>query len=146
MASKHTEKKVTRRVFIFRSVAFAAGCASAATGLFTLWKGRRAEPFLSRDSLAILKRFGQGQDLLDTLKLPSSEQTLLAQRIVKVIRDFNANKSLFKRNDFHQALRDAVERDFAKNRVLTVSNWILSKTEVGIYIFNQMHRSGLIAS
>jgi len=146
MAIPQAACKVTRRTFLLRSVAFLAGCASAATGLFTLWKGKRADPFLSKDSLAVLKRFGLGQDLLDGLDLSSEEQSLLAKRIVTIIREFNAEKTLFGRNDFSQALRNAVERDFKKNQVMTVSNWILSRTEVGIYLFNKLHRSGWIVS
>jgi hypothetical protein len=146
MAMLHTDKNLTRRVFLVRSIAFVVGCTSAATGLFTLWKGKRADPFLSKDSLTVLKRFGLGQDLIDTLDLSPNEQPLLAKRIVTIIREFNAKKTLFGRNDFSQALRNAVELDFKKSEVITVSNWILSKTEVGIYIFNQMRRSGLIAS
>jgi hypothetical protein len=146
MATPNTEKKLTRRTFLFRSVAFVAGCSSAATGLFTLWKGKRADPFLSKDSLAVLKRFGLGQDLLETLDLPSGEQALLAKRVVALIREFNAQKTLFGRNDFYKTLRNAVERDFKKNEVITVSNWLLSKTEVGIYFFNNLRRSGWIVS
>ena len=137
---------MTRRIFLLRSVAFIAGCASAATGIFTLWKGKHADPFLSKNSLAVLKRFGLGRDLLDVLDLSSYEESLFAKRIVKIIWEFNAKKSFFKRDDFSQALRDAVERDFARNDVITVSNWILSKTEVGIYLFNKLCRSGLIVT
>ena len=146
MTTPPAANKVSRRTFLLRSIAFAAGCTSAATGLFTLWKGKRADPFLSKDSLAVLKRFGLGQDLLDELRLSSDEQSLLAKRIVTIIREFDAQKTFFGGNDFSQALRDAVERDFKKNEVITVSNWILSKTEVGIYLFNKLHRSGWIVS
>jgi hypothetical protein len=136
------EKKVTRRTFLIKAAVFVAGCASGATGLFTLWKGKRADPFLSRDSLAVLKRFGLGQDLLDALDLSIAEQTLLARRVQKLIREFDARKSFFRRHDFSRALREAVERDFKKRQVLTAGNWILSKTEVGIYLFNKLQRSG----
>ena len=140
------ENKLTRRTFLLRSVAFAAGCTTAATGLFTLWKGKRADPFLSKDSLDVLKRFGLGQDLMDTLEISVHEQSILARRVVKLIWEFNARKSFFKRHDFSQALREAVERDFKMNNVITVSHWILSRTEVGIYLFNRLHREGWIVS
>jgi hypothetical protein len=142
MATMKTEKKVSRRDFLLRSAAFAAGCASAATGLYTLWKGKRVEPFLSRDSDAVLKRFGPGQDLLDELKLSPAQQALMARRVKKLKGDFDARQGLFRHEDFTRILREAVERDFAFNEVIAVGSWLLSKTEVGIYLFNQLQRSG----
>jgi hypothetical protein len=109
------EKSVTRRDFLLKTLALAAGCASAATGLFTLWKGKRADPFLSK-------------------------------RIVRIIWEFDAHKGLFKQNDFSLLLRRAVEKDFSRNDVVMAGNWMLSRTEVGIYVFNRMRRSGMFAS
>jgi hypothetical protein len=140
------EKNVTRRDFLLKTLALAAGCASAATGLFTLWKGKRADPFLSKDSLAVLQRFGQGQDLLDALAISSHEQSLLARRIVRIVWEFDAHKGLFKQNDFSLLLRRSVEKDFSRNDVVMAGNWMLSRTEVGIYVFNRMRRSGMLAS
>ncbi|MBN2346084.1 MAG: hypothetical protein JXO51_06805 [Candidatus Aminicenantes bacterium] len=146
MSESWDESNVSRRAFLLHAAAFIAGCVSASTALFTLWKGKKAEPFLSRSSLAVLKRFGLGQDLFEALELPYSEQYRLAERILKIKNKYDAQQSIFRRGNFSQILCGAIEHDFARGDVIMVKRWLLTRTEVGIYAFNLMNRSGLIVA
>jgi hypothetical protein len=139
-----TKKKTNRRVFFNRILAFSLGGISAAAGIVAALKGSKMDPFLPLDSAAVLKRFGNGSELLSDLKLPYSTQKKYAIRIVGLKIKFAKNPSAFKNRDFNQLLKKAISEDYKKEKVMLVQNWLLSETEVAIFIYNHIRRYQLI--
>jgi hypothetical protein len=133
-----------RRDFLFKLSAFALGCASAATGVFVAFKGRRIDPFLSTDTASMLSRLGSGRALLDGLDLSEAAQMKCATKVARLKRRFDTGASFWRRNDFAPAFRKAVERDYTKNDVLKVHGWILTETEVGFFLYNNFYKSGFL--
>jgi hypothetical protein len=133
-----------RRRFLKRALGLTLGLCSGATGLFAVLKGRDIEPFLPRDSGSVLKRFGVGRDLLEAIVVPLPTQKEYALRIQKLKKGFDAKSSYFKSGDFARSLRRAVKKDFRDARVVVVNEWILSETEIGIFVYNDLSRRRLI--
>jgi len=137
-------KKTTRRRFLNRVLGIALGGASAAAGILAVLKGGKIDPFLPLDSTSVLKRFGTGRELLDGLKLTDFKQRYYATKIVRLKIPFDKNPSSFENKNFYRVLQEAFAKDFKQGKVILVKNWLLSETEVAVFIYNNIRKYRLI--
>lgn len=138
------EKKTTRRKFLNQILGFSLGAVSAAVAIFTALKGSKIDPFLPLDSTSVLKRFGTGRGLLGGLMLSDTKQRQLAIKIVRLKVPFDKNPSSFRSKNFNCILQEAMAKDFKKGKVILVKEWLLSETEVAIFIYNNIRKYRLI--
>jgi hypothetical protein len=120
------------------------GGISAAAGILAALKGSKIDPFLPLDSTSVLKRFGSGSELLSDLKLSHSIQRKYAIRIVGLKLKFAKNPSAFKGKNFPQVLQKVISDDYKKGKVILVNNWLLSETEVAVFIYNNIKKYGIV--
>lgn len=132
-----------RRGFIKRVSALALGGVSASAGLFALFKGKRIEPFLETDSAALLEQFGPGITLVNALDIPEHEKLACARHVMKIKKKLDASAQKGKAA-FYRAIRHSAEVDYGKDRVVMVGGWVVSRTEIGVYLYNKYKRRGLV--
>lgn len=133
-----------RRAFLDKLMGLVVGCASASLWIFAAAKGRRIQPFLGGGSDAVLNRFGKGRKLLEHLDISSKHRRKLAKRVLKLKRKADERATPFERSDFTRVLGKSIQKDYSRDRVLLVDNWLLSETEVGVFLYNHLHQNGKI--
>jgi len=136
----------SRRDFLLKLPAFVLGCTSAAFGLFVAFRGSKIDPFLSMKADAVLARFGSGRELLKNLDISDKKQRECGMKVAAIKEKFDEKYGSSGGNGpaLVSSIQKSIKLDFRKNRYVEVEGWILSETEVGLFIFNKMKKHGLI--
>jgi len=117
-----------RRSFIKMSLAFGLGILSGGFGIYTSLKKSKKPCYLPEEPDKVISCFGKGFDIIKHLEA-SVNKKRLAERIDNLI---TSNKNT--KEKFSKILSSRVANDFKENRIVNVNGWVLSETEVGIFL------------
>ena len=132
---------ISRRVFVRNAVIVSAGTWAAALGIVEVGGLVRRRLFPRRlpgPVLSWLSSFENGAMAGEAVGLRARRRQELVESVELILDGVGADVG-----QLEAATRDRIEADFADGRVVIVDGWILSETEVGVFLIQKGIGEGL---
>jgi len=132
---------ISRRIFVRNAVIVSAGTWAAALGIVKVGGLVRKRLFprrLPAPVLSWLASFEHGMAAGEVVGLRTRQRQELVESVERFLSGVGADIG-----QLEAATHDRIEADFADGRVIVADGWILSETEVGIFLIQKGIGAGL---